>query len=62
MEVRSPLPLGGRKSSHLIAAMYNERRVHSSIRISRGRANEQNNEAGRQSAGAPDQLRTFGLS
>jgi len=49
--------------SHVITAMHNEQRAHSSIRISVGRANEdkQIDEAARRIAEAVDQLKSFAM-
>ena len=49
--------------SHVITAMHDEQRAHSSIRISVGRANdeEQIDKAARRIASAAEQLRAFAL-
>jgi cysteine desulfurase len=49
--------------SHVITAMHDEQRAHSSIRISVGRANEveQIDKASRRIAEAAEQLRAFAM-
>ena len=49
--------------SHVITAMHDEQRAHSSVRISVGRANEEEeiDEAAKRIANAADQLRAFSL-
>ena len=66
MTVRSiqlRLHLGERGAPHVITTMHDEQRAHSSVRISVGRANDddQIDEAARRIADAVRQLRAFAL-